>query len=101
MSTSFVIDIIYSANYMTHYKFSNSRRRSYPLSGGSGTIEGASKKLTAFPKLLNTIAIPVAVVLSPGGNHAEDTAEGAENTIIPAIPFRIAQMCDNLKQIHA
>ena len=69
----------------------------YLLSGGSGTIDGASRKLTAFPKLLNTIAIPVAVVLSPGGNQAEDTAEGAENTIIPAIPFRIAHVCDNLK----
>ena len=68
----------------------------YPLSGGSGTIAGANKKLTAFPKLLNTIAIPVAVVLSPGGNQAEETAEGAEKTTIPAIPFRIAQRWHNL-----
>ena len=67
------------------------------MSGGSGTIAGASKKLTAFPRLLNTIAIPVAVVRSPGGNHAEDTAEGAENTITPAMPFRIAQICAHLK----
>ena len=64
--------------------------------GGSGTIAGASKKLTAFPKLLKTIAIPVAVVRSPGGNQAEDTADGAENTTTPAIPFKIAQMWDNL-----
>ena len=65
--------------------------------GGSGTTAGASKKLTALPKLLNTIAIPVAVVRSPGGNQAEDTADGAENTITPAIPFRIAQIWHNLQ----
>ena len=34
----------------------------------------------------------MAVVRSFGGNQAEEWAEGAEKTIIPAIPFRIAQM---------
>ena len=63
---------------------------------GSGTIAGASKKLTAFPKLLNTIATPVAVVRSPGENQAEETADGAENTTIPAIPFKMAQRWDIL-----
>lgn len=59
---------------------------------GSGTIDGAAKKLAALPKLLNTSAIPVAVVRSLGGNHAEETADGAENTTIPAIPLVIAQI---------
>lgn len=31
---------------------------------GSGTMAGAAKKLAAFPKLLKTKAMPVAVVLS-------------------------------------
>ena len=45
-----------------------------------------------MPKLLKTSAIPVAVVRSFGGNQAEDKADGAEKTIIPAIPFSIAHM---------
>ena len=64
---------------------------------GSGTIDGASKKLAALPKLLKTKAIPVAVVRSLGGNHAEDTADGAENTTMPAIPFKMAQIWHILK----
>ena len=64
----------------------------YLLTEGPGTIEGAAKKLTALPRLLNTNAIPVAVVLSPGGNQAEESADGAENTMIPAMPFKIAQI---------
>ena len=55
-------------------------------------MPGAAKKLAALPKLLNTKAIPVAVVRSLGGNQADETAEGAENTTIPAIPLVIAQM---------
>ena len=46
------------------------------------------------------MAIPVAVVLSPGGNHADETADGAENMTIPAIPFRIAQIWLNLDIIE-
>ena len=64
---------------------------------GSGTIAGAIKKLAALPKLLKTKAIPVAVVRSLGGNQAEDTADGAENTTMPAIPFKIAQIWHILK----
>ena len=59
---------------------------------GSGTMPGAAKKLAALPKLLNTKAMPVAVVRSLGGNHADETAEGAENTTMPAMPLVIAQM---------
>lgn len=55
-------------------------------------MAGAAKKLAAFPKLLKTKAMPVAVVLSWGGNQAEERAEGAENITIPAIPFKIAQI---------
>ena len=55
-------------------------------------MPGAAKKLAALPKLLNTKAIPVAVVRSLGGNQADETAEGAENTTIPAMPLVIAQM---------
>ena len=66
---------------------------------GSGTIAGAIKKLAALPKLLKTKAIPVAVVRSLGGNQAEDTADGAENTTMPAIPFKIAQIWHILKKI--
>ena len=47
------------------------------------------------------MAIPVAVVLSPGGNHADETADGAENITIPAIPFRIAQIWLNLDIIES
>ena len=65
---------------------------------GSGTIAGAIKKLAALPKLLKTKAIPVAVVRSLGGNQAEDTADGAENTTMPAIPFKIAQIWHILKK---
>ena len=53
-----------------------------------------------MPKLLKTSAIPVAMVRSFGGNQAEDTAEGAENTIIPAIPLHIAHMWHILKIIN-
>ena len=66
---------------------------------GSGTIAGAIKKLAALPKLLKTKAIPVAVVRSLGGNQAEDTADGAENTTMPAIPFKIAQIWHILKKL--
>ena len=59
---------------------------------GSGTIAGPAKKLKALPKLFETIATPVAMVRSSGGNQAADTAGGAENTTTPAIPFRMAQM---------
>ena len=53
-------------------------------------MAGAAKKLAALPRLLNTRAMPVAVVRSLGGNHAEETAEGAEKTTMPAIPLKIA-----------
>ncbi len=58
--------------------------------GGSGTTAGASRKLTALPRLFRTMATPVAVVRSSGGNQAAETAEGAENTMMPATPFRMA-----------
>ena len=59
---------------------------------GSGTIAGPAKKLKALPKLFETMAIPVAIVRSSGGNQAAETAGGAENTTTPAIPFKMAQM---------
>ena len=68
------------------------------LAVGSGTIPGAARKLKALPKLLKTNAIPVAVVRSFGGNQADETADGAENTIIPAIPLQIAHMWHILKE---
>mgnify|MGYP001260532210 CR=1 FL=1 len=68
------------------------------LTVGSGTIPGAARKLKALPKLLKTNAIPVAVVRSFGGNQADETADGAENTIIPAIPLQIAHMWHILKE---
>ena len=64
-------------------------------------MAGAHKKLKALPKLLKTSAMPVAVVRSFGGNQADDTAEGAENTTIPAIPLRIAHKWHILKQKSA
>ena len=70
------------------------------MRAGSGTIAGAAKKLTALPKLLNTKAIPVAVVLSFGGNQADDTADGAEKTIIPEMPFKMAQRWHILKKLY-
>ena len=55
-----------------------------------GTTAGPARKLSALPRLLKRIPTAVAVVRSAGGNHAEDTADGAENTTTPATPFRIA-----------
>ena len=42
----------------------------------------------------------MAVVRSRGGNQAAERAEGAENTTIPATPFRMALMWQILKSIR-
>lgn len=64
-----------------------------------GTMAGPKRNDTALPKLLNTMATPVAVVRSSGGNQADETAEGAEKMTIPAIPFKMAQIWHILRAI--
>ena len=50
----------------------------------------ARRKLRPVPTLLSIWLMLVAVTLSSGGNHAAETAGGAEVTTILGIPFRTA-----------
>ena len=43
----------------------------------------------------------VAVTLSSGGNQAAETAGGAEVTMIPGIPFRIAEMWQRIVKFES
>lgn len=60
---------------------------------GSRTNRGPRRKPPAFPSWLKTLLIPVAVVLSLGGNlyyKCEDNAGGTAHRTIPAIPLKLA-----------
>lgn len=78
---------------------------------GSRTMRGPSRNPPALPSWLNTLLIPVAVVLSLGGNlieinrnyniawvyrlretnyHREERAGGTAQSTIPATPFKLA-----------
>lgn len=60
------------------------------LYSGSRMSRGPSRKPPAFPSWLKTVLMPVAVVLSFGGNHRDERAGGTEHMTIPATPFRFA-----------
>jgi hypothetical protein len=51
----------------------------------------ASKYMSPPPRPLNVCPMEVAVTLSFAGNHAAETAGGAEQKMIPEIPLRKAQ----------